>query len=143
MKKLLTQFYLLMSILLMTGAHANAFASDDTATLNNASGQDELKSDFSTTNVAKFISYSRFHFEKQTETVLSLETENEEESHEFALSKLLIEKKATTRDYSYLSTYFTPATKVTTDTFTKICVSGNYFHSLSSRQYILYEVFRI
>jgi hypothetical protein len=141
-KKLLTQFYLWVSILLLTGANSNAFASTNAAPINN-SIENELKSDSKVVGFAKFISYSRFHFEKQTDTVLSLETENEEETHEFSLHKLLGEKKSSAIEYACLSIYFNPEQEIAKDTFTEFCPSGNYFHSLSSRQYILYEVFRI
>lgn len=142
MKKFLTQFYLVLSILFITGANSGAFASTEGASVNNTTGN-KVRIDFQVENFAKFISYSPFHFEKQNDTVLSLETENEEETHEFILHKHLGQKKLSKVDYSHLSIYFNLNEEIATDTFAEFCPWGDHFHSLSSHQYLLYKVFRI
>ena len=143
MKKLLSSFYLWITVLLLAGMNGNAHASGNSSSVDKQPVQLTIASDYSLNSVTRFINYSRLHFEKQTESILSLDTEKEEETREFSLHKYLIEKKLTAGDYAFLSNKYSPVAEISDNTFTKICPSVRYFHTLSSKQYILYDVFRI
>lgn len=132
-----------MTVLLLAGMNGNAYASGNSSFTHKQPVQLTEAGDYSLNNVTRFINYSRLHFEKQTESILSLDTEKEEETREFSLHKFLVEKKLTAGDYAFLSNNYSPVAEISNNTFTKICSSGRYFHSLSSKQYILYDVFRI
>ncbi|MGV3458829.1 MAG: hypothetical protein ACO1N9_00085 [Flavobacterium sp.] len=144
MKKLLTRYYFLLALLLL-GATGKTYAVAATpvsyaekASLERNSGA------FSTTALQGYTAlenYNTPHFEKQADKIET--SNNEEEEEEFSLHKLHFEKKFTSANYAFLSITFAPAAAISADTFTKFCPLGNHFHSLSSRRYVLYEVFRI
>lgn len=144
MKKLLTRYYLLLAFILL-GAAGNTYALEsagvsytEKATLNHN------ESSFYATALHDFTALSEYntpHFEKHTDRIET--SNNEEDEEEFSLEKFHSAKKFYVGDYAFLSINFAPATEISTDTFIKLCPSGRYFHTLSSRQYLLYEVFRI
>ncbi|WP_294822293.1 hypothetical protein [uncultured Flavobacterium sp.] len=87
------------------------------------------------------INYTKVHFEKQQETIELSQNENEEE--ELSISKLhLVKKPALLNDYR-LSAYYANAPGVFTECPTRATICNTPFHSLFSRQYILFRVIRI
>ncbi len=144
MKKLFLQ-YLWLSIILLGGygqtyAHQNiAIASSSSTNDISKQAQDDLDS-FSLRNCVAVINYTAVHFEKQQETIEISQNENEEE--ELSLHSIPFFKKYTVLN-KHLSSYYAAVPGLSHKSLAKCLPSGRPFHSLSSRQYILFRVIRI
>lgn len=143
MKKLLTKYYLLLALILL-GAAGKTYALPAAAV---SHAQQSLIGDSNDRlhtllyGYTSIENYNLPHFEKQTDKIET--SNNEEEEEELSLHKILLGKKIIASESAYLRNYYTPVLKIARDTYVKFCPSGSHFHSLSSSQYILYEVFRI
>lgn len=142
MKKLLTRYYLLLLLIIIAAGKSYALPAAAISHAEKASL--EHKDSFGAAVLHGYTSIENYnlpHFEKQSDKIET--SNNEEDEEEFSIGELLHQKKFTAVDYAFLSTFYAPAPTISVDTFIKYCPAGNYFHPLYSRQYILYEVFRI
>jgi hypothetical protein len=144
MRKLLMQ-YLWLSIILLGGygqtyAHQNAAIATSSSKSDISKQEQDGLNSFSLRNSAAVINYTAVHFEKQQETIEISQNENEEE--ELSLHSIPFFKKHTVLN-KYLSSYYAEVPGLSHKSLAKCVPSGRPFHSLSSRQYILFRVIRI
>lgn len=90
---------------------------------------------------AALINYTTQHFEQQQKTIEFSQNENEEE--ELSVHSHLLIKKTAALYNSFLSSYYSQTPAHLYQGLTKSHPSGRPFHSLSSRQYIVFRVIRI
>ncbi len=140
MKNNLLRFYLWLSVILI-GGYGQLYAHQDiSATIGKTGASEDGVIAASLHNHAALINYTKVHFERQQETIELSQNENEEE--ELSIDKLLIKKDIALNDYR-LSAYYSNAPGIFTENPVRQIPSATPFHSLSSRQYILFRVIRI
>ncbi|MGQ2982858.1 hypothetical protein [Flavobacterium sp.] len=141
MKNNLLRFYLWLSIILI-GGYGQLYAHQDVsvAAAKTAANQEGVVA-ASLHCHAALINYAKVHFEKQQETIELSQNENEEE--ELSIGKLHFVKKQITLNDHRLSAYYANAPGIFTEDPVRPAICIHPFHSLSSRQYLLFRVIRI
>lgn len=141
MKNNLLQFYLWLSIILI-GGYGQLYAHQDvSAVAAKTTSKQEGIAAASLHSHAALINYTKVHFEKQQETIELSQNENEEE--ELSIGKLNFAKKHIALNDYRLSAYYANAPGIFTENPSAPAICIQPFHSLSSRQYILFRVIRI
>lgn len=142
MKNNLLRFYLWLSIILI-GGYGQLYAHQDVSagTSKPFANQEGIVA-ASLHSHAALINYTKVHFEKQQETIELSQSENEEEE-ELSIGKLnFVKKHIALNDYR-LSAYYANAPGIFTESPARPAICIKPFHSLSSRQYLLFRVIRI
>jgi hypothetical protein len=141
MKNALLRFYLWLTVILI-GGYGQLYAHQDfsVAAARTAASQEGVVA-ASLHSHAALINYTKVHFEKQQETIELSQNENEEE--ELSLDKLHHFKKDIRLNDYRLSAYYANAPGIFTENPTTPAICPKPFHSLSSRQYLLFRVIRI
>lgn len=132
-------FYIFLSLLLL-GGYGESYAHQDTAKGQLSHGQSDIHAT-SLFEKAAFGNYSALHFETQHDKIETFNGEEEEE--ELSVHKLHFAKKFIALNKDFLNSYYANAPGLSYDSLIKTVPSGKPFHSLSSRQYILFRVIRI
>ncbi|MCW4468640.1 hypothetical protein OGH69_06685 [Flavobacterium sp. MFBS3-15] len=134
--------YLWLSIIFI-GGYGQLYAHEDIAVgnLKNTAYKQEGFCAASLHRHVTLINYATLHFEKQQETIEFSQSENEEE--ELSLDKVNLLRSHIALNKQYLNSYYANAPGIFYENTAAPQICNTPFHSLSSRQYILFRVIRI